>query len=58
MVGGGGFGIQDDHRELTFFPDAGDLLNASFFMEPGVSPVHSPALVRLLAFTRKTLSCM
>jgi len=28
MAGGGGFGIQDDHRELTPFPDAGDLLNA------------------------------
>jgi len=26
------------------FPDAGDLLNASFFLEPGVSPVHSSAL--------------
>jgi len=44
MAGGGGFGIQDDHRELTPFPDAGDLLNASFFLEPGVSPVHSSAL--------------
>ena len=44
MAGGGGFGIQDDHRELTPFPDAGDLLNASFFLEPGVSPVHSLAL--------------
>ena len=27
MVGRGGFGIQDDHRELTPFPDAVDLLN-------------------------------
>jgi len=44
MVGGGGFGIQDDHRELTPFPEAGDLLNASFFLEPEVSPVHSSAL--------------
>jgi len=44
MTGGGGFGIQDDHRELTPFPDAVDLLNASFFLEPGVSPVHSLAL--------------
>ena len=38
MAGGGGFGIQDDHRDLTPFPDAGDLLNASF------SPVHFLAL--------------
>ena len=44
MVGGGGFGIQDDHRELTSFPDAGDLLNAPFFLEPEVLPVHSSAL--------------
>ena len=44
MAGGGGFGIQDDHRELTPFPDAGDLLNASFFLEPEVLPVHSSAL--------------
>ena len=43
MAGGGGFGIQDDHRELTTFPDAGDLLNASFFLEPEVLPVHSSA---------------
>jgi len=32
MVGGGGFGVQDDHHELTPFPDAGDVLNASFFL--------------------------
>ena len=32
MVGGGGFSIQDDHHEFTPFPDAGDLLNASFFL--------------------------
>jgi len=44
MAGGGGFGIQDDHRELTPFSNAGDLLNASFFLEPEVSPVHSSAL--------------
>jgi len=44
MAGGGGFEIQDDHRDLTPFPDAGDLLNASFFLEPEVSPVHSSAL--------------
>jgi len=44
MVGGGGFGIQDDPRELTLFPDAGDLLNVSFFLEPEVLPVHSLAL--------------
>ena len=44
MAGRGGFGIQDDHRELTPFPDAGDLLNASFFLEPEVSPVDSSAL--------------
>jgi len=37
MAGGGGFRFQDDHRELTPFPDAGDLLNASFFLEPAVS---------------------
>jgi len=43
-VGGGGFGIQDDQRELTPFPDVGDLLNASFFLEPEVSPVQSSAL--------------
>ena len=44
MVGGGDFGIQDDHRELTPFRDVGDLLNASSFLEPEVSPVHSSAL--------------
>jgi len=44
MAGGGGFGIQDDHREFTPFSDAGDLLNAYFFLEPEVSPVHSLAL--------------
>jgi len=44
MEGGGGFGIQDDHREITPFPDEGDLLNASFFLELEVSPVHSLAL--------------
>ena len=44
MVGGGGFGIQDDDHELTPFPDAGDLLNTSFSLEPEVSPVHSLAL--------------
>ena len=44
MAGGGGFGIQDDHRELTPFPDVGNLLNASFFLKPEVSPAHSSAL--------------
>jgi len=43
-AGGGGFSIQNDHCELTPFPDAGDLLNVSFFLEPRVSPVHSLAL--------------
>jgi len=41
MGGGVGLGIQDDHCELTPFPYAGDLLNASFSLELGVSPVHS-----------------
>ena len=41
----GGFPIYYvDHRELTPFPDAGDLSNASFFLESEVSPVHSLAL--------------
>jgi len=44
MAGGGVFGIQDDYREFTPFSDAGDLWNASFFLEPEVSPVHSSAL--------------
>ena len=50
MAGGGGFGIQDDHRELTPFPD---LLNASFFLEPGVSPLPTLRHWIPLAFTRK-----
>ena len=58
MVSGGGFGIQDDHHKLTPFPDAGDLLNLSFFLEPGVSPVHSLALDTVVAIYQKTLSCM
>jgi len=39
MAGGGGFGIQDDHRERTPFPDAGDLLNVSFL--PGTRGLAS-----------------
>ena len=37
----GGFGNQDDQRELTPDPDVGDLLIASFFLEPGGSQVQS-----------------
>jgi len=44
LAGVGGFGNQDDQRELTPDPDVGDLLNASFFLEPGVSQVQSLAL--------------
>ena len=44
LAGGGGFGNQDDQRELTPDPDEGDVLNASFFLEPGVSKVQSLAL--------------
>jgi len=46
--GGVGFGIEDDHRELTPFPDVGDLKDASFFLATGVSLVHSLALDTLV----------
>ena len=40
---GGGFCDQDDQHKLTPEPDVGDLLSASFFMEPRVSQVQSSA---------------
>jgi len=43
LAGGGGFGDQDDQRELTPEPDVGDLLSAFCFLEPGVSQVQSSA---------------
>jgi len=43
MADGGGFGDQDDQRELTPEPDVGDLLSVSFFLKPGVSQVQSSA---------------
>ena len=55
MVGGVGFGIQDDHRELTPFPDAGDLLNAYFSWNQRSRQCTLRHWIQLLAFTRKTL---
>jgi len=43
LVGGGGFSDQDDQHELTPELDVGDLLSASFFLEPWVSQVQSSA---------------
>jgi len=46
LAGEGSFGNQDDpsQRERTPVFDVGDLLNASYFMEIWVSPVHSSTL--------------
>jgi len=41
LAGGGGFGNQVDQLELKPVLDVEDLLNASFFLDPGVSQVQS-----------------